>query len=127
EVEIYQLDLEKGMTKAKLSQTFDLPMMMLASSQAKDAETGAETKDILNDYQALAADGKKAQQLGTAAKDLGEKAKAAGNKAQTATESGDLKTAQEQAEKAQELGEQAQEKGSQAKKLATTIKTTKDA
>lgn len=123
---VYKLDLQKGMTKAKLASYFDLPMTMLATSQAKDAKTGQETKEILATYKSMGKEGKKAKQLGAEAKKLGQQAQAAGQTAKKAAQTGDLATAQAKAKEAQDLGEKAKAKGNQAKKIAAALTKTSD-
>lgn len=123
DVPIYKLDLKTGMTKEKLSKIFELPMMMLATSQGKEANAA---KEVLDTYKQLGADGEKAQALGAEAKSLGEEAQAAGTAAQTAATSGDLTTAQEESAKAQELANEAQAKGAEAQKLGEAVKKTND-
>ncbi|WP_207696634.1 ATP-binding cassette, subfamily B, bacterial [Enterococcus sp. DIV0212c] len=124
EVEVYKLNLQDNMTEAKLADIFNLPMMMLATSQSKDSSSGSEAKAIIEDYKAVGEDAAKAKQLGEEATTLGEQAKAAGAAAASAT---DPATAMEKGQEAQELAAQAQEKGAQAKALADSIKTTTDA
>lgn len=126
EVAVYELDLQKGMTKGKLSKIFELPMMMLATSQAKDAKEAGPGKEILDMYQKMGTDGQKAQDLGNEAKDLGEQAKTAGAEAQAAAAAGDMATAQAKGAEAQDLGEQAQAKGNEAQTLADQIKKTNE-
>ncbi|MBO0439643.1 ATP-binding cassette domain-containing protein [Candidatus Enterococcus ikei] len=124
EVEVYKLNLQDGMTEAKLADIFNLPMMMLATSQSKDSSSGSEAKAIIDDYKAIGEDAAKAKQLGEQATTLSEQAKAAGAAAASAT---DPTTAMEKGTEAQELAAQAQEKGAQAKTLADSIKTKTDA
>lgn len=123
-VEIYKLDLQKGMTKEKLEKTFNLPIMMLASTRGDDSSNGKEAKAILADYQAIAKDGAKAQALGKEAKALGEQAQAAGQAAAAAT---DGATAAAKGAEAQKLAAEAQAKGAEAQKLGEEIKTKNDA
>jgi ATP-binding cassette subfamily B multidrug efflux pump len=123
QVDIYKLALKDGMTKEKLGDIFDLPMMMLASSQAKDASGASQAKAIIEDYKTLGADAEKAQKLGEEAKSLGEQAKEAGQKAATAT---DPATALAQADQAQTLAAQAQAKGEEAQKLGDSLKKLTD-
>ncbi len=124
EVEVYKLNLQDGMTEAKLADIFNLPMMMLASSQSKDSSSGSEAKAIIEDYKKVGEDAAKAKQLGEDATTLGEQAQAAGSAAASAT---DAATAMEQGQKAQDLAAQAQAKGAEAKALAASIQTTTDA
>jgi ATP-binding cassette subfamily B protein len=126
-VTVYQLNLQKGMSKEKLSKIFELPMFMLASSQTKNMKKENAAKTILEDYQALGKKGQEAKSLGTQAQTLGAQAKVAGEQAQAAAAKGDLATAQSEAAKAKELGEQAQTIGLQAQTLADEIKKTNDA
>ncbi|MEI5992825.1 ABC transporter ATP-binding protein [Candidatus Enterococcus mansonii] len=123
EVEVYNLTLQNDMTKAKLADIFNLPMMMLASSQAKDSSNASKAKAIIEDYKMIGADGAKAKQLGEEAKNLGEQAKVASVEAASAT---DITVATEQGAKAQELAAQAQAKGAEANALAELIKTKSD-
>ena len=127
EVAIYQLHLQSGMTKEKLSKTLELPMMMLASSQSKQKQTDNAAKDVLTAYQQLDTDSKKAQALGNQAKMLGQQAQTAGANAQAAAQSGDLAKAQSEKAQAEQLGKQAQELGNQAKTLGEQLKQTNDA
>lgn len=128
DVDIYEMKLKDGMTKNKLAKIFELPMMMLASSQQKaDSHKTNEAKAVLDDYKKMGADGKKAQKLGEEAKSLGEQAKAAGEAAQTAAASGNMTEAQEKGAEAQDLGAQAQTKGAEAQALAKTLEDTKNA
>ncbi|WP_430606299.1 ATP-binding cassette, subfamily B, bacterial [Enterococcus sp. AZ170] len=120
EVEVYQLNLQDNMTKAKLADIFNLPMMMLGTSQSKDSSSGSEAKAIIEDYKAIGEDAAKAKQLGEEATTLGEQAKAAGEAAASAT---DIATATQEGTQAQELAAQAQAKGEAAKDLADSIKT----
>ncbi|WP_348922642.1 ABC transporter ATP-binding protein [Enterococcus rotai] len=124
EVEVYKLNLQDRMTEAKLADIFNLPMMMLASSQSKDSSSGSEAKAIIEDYKKVGEDAAKAKQLGEEATSLGEQAKVAGAAAASAT---DTTTAMEQGQKAQDLAAQAQAKGAEAKALAASIQTTTDA
>ncbi|MGX7148422.1 ABC transporter ATP-binding protein [Enterococcus ureasiticus] len=124
EVEVYKLNLQDNMTEAKLADIFNLPMMMLATSQSKDSSSGREAKAIIDDYKVVGENAAKAKQLGEEATTLGEQAKAAGAAAASAT---DAATAMEKGQEAQELGAQAQAKGAEAKALADSIKTTTDA
>ncbi|GGC79756.1 ABC transporter ATP-binding protein [Enterococcus wangshanyuanii] len=123
-VDIYKLDLQEGMTKEKLAKIFDLPMMMLASSQAKDSKGASEAKTIINDYKTIGTDAEKAQKLGAEAKALGEQAQAAGEAAASAT---DVATAAAKASEAQSLAAQAQEKGAEAQTLADSLQARTDA
>lgn len=123
-VEVYQLNLQAGMTKEKLADIFNLPMMMLASSGSKDSKNGSEAKEVLDTYKGMAADGEKAKALGAEAKTLGEQAQAAGAAAATAT---DPATAGEKAAEAQTLAAKAQATGEEAQKLAESIQVTADA
>ncbi|WP_159721427.1 ABC transporter ATP-binding protein [Enterococcus sp. CSURQ0835] len=113
---VYQLDLADGMTKKKLAKTFELPMVMLASSQMKQKNSSMDAKgakEVFQTYQQLGADGKKVKQLGAEAKTLGDQAKQAGA-------SGDL-------QQAQTLGAQAQAKGAEAQQLGEQLKATQTA
>lgn len=123
-VEVYKLNLQNGMTKAKLADIFNLPMMMLASSQAKDSSNGNDAKKVMESYTAMGTDAAKAKALGEEAKALGEQAKAAGEAAATAT---DPATAGAKAAEAQTLAAQAQAKGEEAQKLGESIQATADA
>lgn len=123
-VEVYQLNLQEGMTEAKLADIFNLPMMMLASSQAKDSTNASQAKSIMEEYQAISTDAAKAKELGESAAALGEQAKAAGEAAAAAT---DLATAASQGAEAQRLGGEAEAKGKEAKELADSLKTRTDA
>lgn len=123
-VDIYKLDLQKGMTKEKLSKTFNLPIMMLASTRGEDSSNGKEAKEVLNDYSAIAKEGAQAQALGQEAKTLGEQAQAAGQAAATAT---DGATAAAKGAEAQKLAAEAQAKGAEAQKLGDAIKAKTDA
>ncbi|MGM0217511.1 ABC transporter ATP-binding protein [Enterococcus sp. AZ126] len=124
EVEVYKLNLQDGMTEAKLADIFNLPMMMLASSQSKDSSNASEAKAIIEDYKTIGEDATKAKQLGEEATSLGEQAKAAGAAAASAT---DIATATEKGTEAQDLAAQAQAKGTEAKNLADSIKAKTDA
>ncbi len=121
-VEVYQLALQDGMTKEKLADIFNLPMMMLASSQSKESSNGSQAQEILESYSALATDGAKAKALGEEAKALGEQAQAAGEAA-AAT---DPATAGAKVAEAQSLAAEAQAKGEEAQKLADSIQATVD-
>lgn len=123
-VDIYKLDLQKGMTKEKLSKTFNLPIMMLASTREEDSSDGKEAKEVLDDYSAIAKEGAQAQALGQEAKTLGEQAQAAGQAAATAT---DGATAAAKGAEAQKLAAEAQAKGAEAQKLGDAIKAKTDA
>lgn len=124
EVDVYKLNLQDGMTEAKLADIFDLPMMMLASSQSEDSTDTGDAKAILDEYTAISKDAAKAQQLGEEAAALGDQAKAAAEAAASAT---DMTTAAEKGAEAQDLAAQAQAKGEAAQSLADSIKTTSDA
>lgn len=124
EVEIYKLKLKKGMTKEKLADIFNLPMMMIASAQSKDSSSGSEAKAIIDDYKALGEDATKAKTLGEEAQKLGEEAKSAGEAAASAT---DMATAQTKGAEAQELAAQAQAKGEEAKTLGESLQKASDA
>ncbi|WP_430601849.1 ATP-binding cassette, subfamily B, bacterial [Enterococcus sp. DIV0724b] len=124
EVEVYNLNLQEDMTEAKLADIFNLPMMMLATSQSKDSSSGSEAKAIIEDYKKVGEDAAKAKQLGEEATALGEQAKAAGAAAASAT---DAATAMEKGQEAQDLAAQAQAKGAEAKSLADSIQTTTNA
>ena len=126
-VEVYNLNLQKGMTKEKLAKIFELPMMMLASSKEKDSKDGNAAKEILDTYQKLGTDGKKAQELGAQAKSLGEQAQTAATEAQTAAAAGDMATAQTKGAQAQQLADEAKEKGAQAQKIGDELQKTNDA
>jgi ATP-binding cassette subfamily B protein len=126
-VEVYNLNLQEGMTKEKLAKIFELPMMMLASSQAKDSKDGNAAKEILDTYQKLGTDSKKAQELGAQAKTLGEQAQTAAAQAQTAAAAGDMATAQTKGAQAQQLGDEAKAKGAEAQKIGDELKKTNDA
>lgn len=121
---VYQLKLKAGMTKEKLSKIFELPMMMLASSQAKDSEDGNAAKEILDTYQQMGKDGEQAKALGAEAQSLADEAKQAGVDAQTAAAAGDLATAEAKGAQAKTLGEQAQAKGAEAQKLGSELEAT---
>ncbi|MGO3779286.1 MAG: ABC transporter ATP-binding protein [Enterococcus viikkiensis] len=123
-VDIYKLDLQKGTTKDELAKIFNLPMMMIASAQSKDSTNGKEAKEVLNDYQAIAKNGAKAQALGQEAKALGEQAQAAGKAAASAT---DGATAAAKGAEAQKLAAEAQAKGAEAQKIGAEVKTQNDA
>ncbi|MGX7246024.1 ATP-binding cassette domain-containing protein [Enterococcus quebecensis] len=124
DVEVYKLNLQGDMTEAKLADIFNLPMMMLASSQSKDSSSGSEAKSIIEDYKTIGADAAKAKQLGEEATALGEQAKASGEAAASAT---DIATATKKGTEAQTLAQQAQAKGEEAKTLADEIKTKTEA
>ena len=135
---VYTLDLQKGVTKEKLSKIFELPMMMLASSQMKDSDNSNEAKTILEEYTQMGKQGEEAKKLGEEAKQLGEEAKKAGAEAQELGEQAASATdpqvaaataaqAQAKGQQAQELADQAQEKGAQAKKIADELEKTNDA
>lgn len=123
EVEVYKLKLQDGMTKEKLADIFNLPMMMLASSQSKDSATASEAKGVIEAYKAVGEDGEKAKKLGEEAAALGEQAKAVGEAAATAT---DMQTAATKGAEAQSLAAEAQAKGEEAQKLADSITATMD-
>ncbi|WP_368251319.1 ABC transporter ATP-binding protein [Enterococcus sp. 2201sp1_2201st1_B8_2201SCRN_220225] len=125
DVAVYELNLQDGMTKKKLDKIFELPMMMLATSQSDEEKSPA--KDILDSYQAMGTDGTKAKELGEQAKTLAEQAQTAGADAQKAAASGDMATAQAKAAEATELGEQAKSAGAEAQKLADEISKTNEA
>ncbi|MFV0561083.1 MAG: ABC transporter transmembrane domain-containing protein [Enterococcus sp.] len=127
EVDTYVLDMQDGMTKDKLDKIFDLPMMMLASSQAKDSKKANPSKDLLNEYQEMQTDGEKAKKLGEEATDLGNQAKEAGTAAATAAASGDTETAQTKSAEATKLADEAKEKGSEAQSIADDISKEQDA
>lgn len=124
EIEVYNLNLQEDMTEAKLADIFNLPMMMLATSQSKDSSSGSEAKAIIEDYKKVGEDAAKAKQLGEEATALGEQAKAAGAAAASAT---DAATAMEKGQEAQDLAAQAQAKGAEAKSLADSIQKTTNA
>lgn len=119
-VEVYQLKLKDGMTEAKLAKIFDLPMMMLASSQSKESANGSEAKVIMDEVASFSQEGEKAQELGANAASLGEQAKAASAEAMAAT---DPTEAAEKASVAQALAKEAQEKGAEAQKIAAELDT----
>lgn len=119
-VEVYQLKLKDGMTEAKLAKIFDLPMMMLASSQSKESANGSEAKVIMDEVASFSQEGEKAQELGANAASLGEQAKAASAEAMAAT---DPTIAAEKASVAQALAKEAQEKGAEAQKIAAELDT----
>lgn len=123
EVEVYTLHLQKGMTEAKLADIFNLPMMMLATSQSKDSTDGGKAKAIIEEYTQIGKEAASAKELGEQASALGQQAKEAGAAAASAT---DPTTAMQQAEQAQTLATQAQAKGAQAQTLADSIKTATD-
>lgn len=123
-VDIYKLDLQKGMTKEKLAKIFNLPMMMIASTRSKDSSNSKEAKEVINDYTAISKEAAQAQALGKEAKALGEQAQTAGQEAATAT---DGATAAAKGAEAQELAAQAQAKGAEAQKLGESIKAKNDA
>lgn len=123
-VDIYKLDLQKGMTKEKLAKIFNLPMMMIASTRSKESSNSKEAKEVINDYTAISKEAAQAQALGKEAKALGEQAQAAGQEAATAT---DGATAAAKGAEAQELAAQAQAKGAEAQKLGESIKAKNDA
>ncbi|WP_427813336.1 ABC transporter ATP-binding protein [Enterococcus sp. 22-H-5-01] len=123
-VDIYKLDLQDGMTKEKLADIFNLPMMMIASAQSKDSSNAKEAKAVIDDYKTISTDAAKAQALGTEAKTLGEQAQAAGKEAAAAT---DAAQAQAKGAEAQKLAAQAQAKGTEAQALGASIKAKNDA
>lgn len=125
ETTIYELNLQKGMTKEKLGKIFELPMMMLATSQSDEEKSPA--KEVMDTFQSLGEDGKKAKALGEEAQSLAEQAKTAGADAQAAAAAGDMATAQAKGAEASQLGEEAQAKGAQAQQLADEITKTNDA
>lgn len=125
ETTVYELNLQKGMTKEKLGKIFELPMMMLATSQSDEEKSPA--KEVLDTFQSLGEDGKKAKALGEEAQSLAEQAKTAGADAQAAAAAGDMATAQAKGAEASQLGEEAQAKGAQAQQLADEITKTNDA
>lgn len=125
ETTVYELNLQKGMTKEKLGKIFELPMMMLATSQSDEEKSPA--KEVLDTFQSLGEDGKKAKALGEEAQSLAEQAKTAGADAQAAAAAGDMATAQAKGVEASQLGEEAQAKGAQAQQLADEITKTNDA
>ena len=125
-VDVYELHLKDGMTKEKLGNIFSLPMMMLASSQAKDSKDANAAKEILDTYQKMGTDGDKAKKLGEEAQQLGEQAKEAGAEAQAAAATGDMATAQSKGAEATQLGEEAQAKGAEAQQIVDDIKKIND-
>lgn len=125
ETTVYELNLQKGMTKEKLGKIFELPMMMLATSQSDEEKSLA--KEVMDTFQSLGEDGKKAKALGEEAQSLAEQAKTAGADAQAAAAAGDMATAQAKGAEASQLGEEAQAKGAQAQQLADEITKTNDA
>lgn len=125
ETTVYELNLQKGMTKEKLGKIFELPMMMLATSQSDEEKSPA--KEVMDTFQSLGEDGKKAKALGEEAQSLAEQAKTAGADAQAAAAAGDMATAQAKGAEASQLGEEAQAKGTQAQQLADEITKTNDA
>lgn len=125
ETTVYELNLQKGMTKEKLGKIFELPMMMLATSQSDEEKSPA--KEVMDTFQSLGEDGKKAKALGEEAQSLVEQAKTAGADAQAAAVAGDMATAQAKGAEASQLGEEAQAKGAQAQQLADEITKTNDA
>lgn len=125
ETTVYELNLQKGMTKEKLGKIFELPMMMLATSQSDEEKSPA--KEVMDTFQSLGEDGKKAKALGEEAQSLAEQAKTAGADAQAAAAAGDMATAQAKGAEASQLGEEAQAKGAQAQQLADEITKTNDA
>ena len=125
ETTVYELNLQKGMTKERLGKIFELPMMMLATSQSDEEKSPA--KEIMDTFQSLGEDGKKAKALGEEAQSLAEQAKTAGADAQAAAAAGDMATAQAKGAEASQLGEEAQAKGAQAQQLADEITKTNDA
>lgn len=125
ETTVYELNLQKGMTKEKLGKIFELPMMMLATSQSDEEKSPA--KEVMDTFQSLGEDGKKAKALGEEAQSLAEQAKTAGGDAQAAAAAGDMATAQAKGAEASQLGEEAQAKGAQAQQLADEITKTNDA
>lgn len=122
DVTVYKLDLKEGMTLKKLSKIFELPMMMMVSSQAKDSKDASGAKEVLAAYQQMKVDGEKAKALGQEAKKLGEEAKTAGVAAQEAATKGDFSTATAKETQAKDLATQAEVKGSEAEKLGEEIK-----
>ncbi|MDT2639995.1 ABC transporter ATP-binding protein [Enterococcus dongliensis] len=119
-VDIYKLDLQKGMTKDKLAKIFNLPMLMIASTQSeKSSNTNKEINDVVTSYTAISKDAEKAQALGQEAKELGQQAQAAGKEAATAT---DAATAAAKGAEAQKLAAEAQTKGTQAQELGNAAK-----
>ncbi|MDT2785047.1 ABC transporter transmembrane domain-containing protein [Enterococcus asini] len=125
ETTVYELNLQKGMTKEKLGKIFELPMMMLATSQSDEEKSPA--KEVMDTFQSLGEDGKKAKALGEEAQSLAEQAKTAGADAQAAAAAGDMATAQAKGAEASQLGEEAQAKGTKAQQLADEITKTNDA
>jgi len=123
-VDIYKLDLQEGMTKDKLADIFNLPMMMIASTRSKDSSNAKEAKEVINDYTAISKDAAQAQALGQEAKTLGEQAQSAGKEAAAAT---DGATAAAKGAEAQRLAAEAQAKGEEAQKLGDSIKAKNDA
>lgn len=126
-VKVYELKLKDGMTKEKLAKIFNLPMMMLATSQAKGSKEAGAGKEILDTYKKMGTDGDQAKKLGAEAQQLGEEAKQAGTAAQTAAAAGDMATAQSEGAKAQQLGEEAKAKGAEAQALGAEIKKVNEA
>ncbi|MDT2614282.1 ABC transporter ATP-binding protein [Enterococcus dongliensis] len=119
-VDIYKLDLQKGMTKDKLAKIFNLPMLMIASTQSeKSSNTNKEINDVVTSYTAISKDAEKAQALGQEAKELGQQAQATGKEAATAT---DAATAAAKGAEAQKLAAEAQTKGTQAQELGNAAK-----
>ena len=125
ETTVYELNLQKGMTKEKLGKIFELPMMMLATSQSDEEKSPA--KEVMDTYQTMGKDGEKAKSLGEEAQSLAEQAKTAGAEAQATAAAGDMDTAQAKGAEASQLGEEAQAKGDEAQKLADEISKTNDA
>ena len=123
EIEIYKLKLKDGMTKEKLADIFNLPMMMIATSQSKDSVAGSESKEIIKEYKAIGEQATQAKKIGEEAKKLGESAKAAGEAAALAP---DMATAQAKGAEAQELAVQAQAKGEEAKAIGASIQKSSD-
>ncbi|MCB5951757.1 ABC transporter ATP-binding protein/permease [Enterococcus sp. BWT-B8] len=124
EVEVYKLNLQKNMTEEKLADIFNLPMLMLASSQAKDSSGASDAKKVLDAYTAISEDAEKARKLGAEAASLGEQAKAAGEAAAAAA---DMAEAAEKGAEAESLAAEAQAKAAQAQELADSIKEATDA
>lgn len=124
EVSIYKLNLQKGMTKEKLSKAFELPMMMVASSQSASSEDSKAAKEIIDTYQQMQTDSEQAKSLGEEAQSLADQAKEAAATAQSAAASGDTATAQTKGAEASDLGEQAEAKGTEAQKLADRLQET---
>lgn len=122
-VEVYKLTLKDGMTEEKLGAIFDLPMMMLASSQAKNSTNANQAKVIIDDYKTIGEEATKAQELGAEAQALGEQAQVAGAAAASAT---DMMEAAAKGQEAQTLASQAEAKGIEAQKIADSIKTRTD-